>query len=379
MKRKLFLGLAALAALTITSCQKDLVINQIPEEQPIEFGTYVGRDAQTKASVTDLDALKASDKGFGVFAYYTTTADGFKTPFSDFSSNFMNNQQIKWNTTKSVWEYQPEKFWPNNTNDKLSFIAYAPYNNTLTINGSCETSITVPEDATNHVDFVYATDGTSDATNELINVSKQLVGGKVNFNFNHAMSRVGFKVDAVIDQSSEQVNGATDIDKSSPNENAIATGTTISVESVTISGAFTNSATLNLMTGEWTLPNNANRSYTLSSTNNDFESSVASAVTVDPQLLNTASEYLMLIPQSNVNVTISVTYKVTTTDGAITGNVVTTNNMSATLNDFDFEQGKAYNFVLHLGLTSVKFAAEVTTWDNIGAGTDKVVNVPNNN
>ena len=44
---------------------------------------------------------------------------------------------------------------------------------------------------------------------------------------------------------------------------------------------------------------------------------------------------------------------------------------------FKFEQGKAYNFVLHLGLTSVKLTAEVANWDPTD-GTDYAVNVPLN-
>jgi hypothetical protein len=45
--------------------------------------------------------------------------------------------------------------------------------------------------------------------------------------------------------------------------------------------------------------------------------------------------------------------------------------------DFTFVKGYAYNFVLHVGLNSVKFSAEVADWDELGEE-DIVVNVPLN-
>jgi len=75
---------------------------------------------------------------------------------------------------------------------------------------------------------------------------------------------------------------------------------------------------------------------------------------------------------------IEVTYVVETTDANLAGGKSSITN---TINSGDFtwtfEQGKAYNFVLHLGMTSVKFDAEVTSWVT-AEGTDVVVNVPIN-
>ena len=53
---------------------------------------------------------------------------------------------------------------------------------------------------------------------------------------------------------------------------------------------------------------------------------------------------------------------------------------SLTVFDFKFEQGKAYNFILHLGLSSVNFTASVTDWVTASTNpqTDVVVNVPLN-
>ena len=60
----------------------------------------------------------------------------------------------------------------------------------------------------------------------------------------------------------------------------------------------------------------------------------------------------------------------------LNGKSTIVNDITSQPFNFNFEQGKAYNFVLHLGLTSVKLSAEVSGWDETNI--DKVVNVPMN-
>ena len=94
--------------------------------------------------------------------------------------------------------------------------------------------------------------------------------------------------------------------------------------------------------------------------------------------------YLTVIPQledGDKDLQITVTYTVTTTDSRLAGGKsVVQSTVTSDAFDFTFEQGYAYNFVLHIGLTSVKFDAEVsdcTPWVE-GATEDIVVNVPLN-
>jgi hypothetical protein len=83
----------------------------------------------------------------------------------------------------------------------------------------------------------------------------------------------------------------------------------------------------------------------------------------------------MILPQ-NTTCKIEVTYDVITTDGALSGSTSTiTNKITSEEFSFEFGQGKAYNFCLHLGMTSVKFDAVVSDWTNIA---DIAVNVPKN-
>ncbi|MBR4088128.1 MAG: fimbrillin family protein, partial [Bacteroidales bacterium] len=400
MKKNLLIGLAALAAVTITSCQKDQVINQVPQEQAIEFGTYVGRDAQTKGSVTDISTLcgAANDtKGFGVFAYYTGTSDYTST----LTPNFMYNQRVYGTASGAqdptyTWSYSPIKYWPNNTGDKISFFAYAPYNHNNSnysisasnTQGDPTISYNVSDDLTNHVDLLYA------VPHE--NVTKQDIDEEINFHFYHALSRIGFKVEAMVDNKNGDNTGESDDDTTTPNgsinapASQDATGTTITLKELSLSGKFYPSGTLNLATSStptspassapiWnsTTPN-AIKTFTILNNQDTDDITVTTAKTTIKE-----DEFLMIIPQnfaevldpaSDEEVTIKVIYDVTTTDSSNSANSSTITNTITESFNFNFEAGKAYSFNLHIGLTSVKFTANVEDWDE----SDVAVNVPIN-
>ena len=369
MKKRLLLGLAALAAVTLTSCQKDQVINETPQQNAIEFGTYIGRDAQTKGSVLTTDGLKT--QGFGVYAYYTDNAN-----YNATSSplNFMNNEEVKYGTNS--WEYSPVKYWPNESQDKLTFFAYAPYqsnrNASSTQVGDPILTIDVDTDVTKHIDYTYATAGASLTT--LTNITKQSINSTIPFVFKHAMSRVGFKVEAVIDQTTGQGNGDNDEDNQTNSFNMSETTITVQeVELYAVNNFYTNSQ-LNLNGGSWIYGDRNTESYKLRKDGNNFND-IWCNVTVDKTQLNKDDSYIFMIP-SAFNVKVRVKYTVTTKDSSLLNeeskivNDITSDNFN-----FTFVQGKAYNFVLHLGLTSVKLSADVAEWDE---ATDHVVNVPLN-
>lgn len=360
MKTRFYVGLIALAALAFVGCAKDEVKSSV--DNAIEFGTYLGRDAQTKGSVFDTETMQGENVGFGVFAYYTDEErySAAATP------NFMNNQQVTYNESASAWTYAPVKYWPNEATDYVSFFAYAPYDESYTVPESGDPIIdfAVPANVTEHIDLVAA-------ENTHINCQKQAVNDVVKFTFKHALSRVGFKVEAVMDEVNDQENGDNDEDNQNKD---IAEGTTISVQEVEIYSYFNNSGKLNLNSAEWTDRAYSYTSYKL--TRDNFED-VADEVTITATPLNNEESYMMLIPTAASNkVKVRVKYTVTTEDDKLTGGAsVVENNITSDEFDFQFEQGKAYTFVLHLGLTSVKLDAEVADWEEMG---DYVVNVPNN-
>lgn len=249
MKKNFLLGFIAFAAMAVTSCTNDELNEFIPQEQAIEFGTYVGRDAQSRATATDLAALKLS--GFNVFAYlhapdvaptYTTTP-------------FMYNQAITWGTS---WDYNPKKYWPTDDNE-LDFLAYGPSGvgtARLTTDDEPGLSIEINTDAANQKDIVVAA--------PVINQTK--TDGTVEFTFSHILSRIDFQV--------------------------VATGTTVEVNSVTIKGKFVPNGVVDLITGDIDgTPSDTDLTYSLT----------------NPSV----TPYMMIIPVQLTNADVTINYTMT--------------------------------------------------------------------
>lgn len=387
MKTNDLCGWLAMAAMLVgTGCSTDEVVNDYSPNNAIEFGTYVGRNPESRVAETTLTTLQGADWGFGVYAHYKVNGG---TATSE--PNFMNNQKVTWNTTTSAWEYTPVKYWPNNDGDEIIFWAYAPWNTENT-----STSASAPS-------FKVA-DGTDYVAAEPVTKSKSTVNDvddKVKFTFAHVMSKVGFKVEAIIDelehgtpaQGQTTTNGTAD-ESTDATSNPITNKTTIVVTKVTLNGTLAQSGTMNWTNNAWTLtadqaksvfheltPDNfANKNtYTYKITQEQGqekkEYKLGQLATIEKADLNNANSYLMLVPQ-NVGINIEVEYSVITQDANLaTGFSCVDNKIKSSDFNFNFKGGEAYSFVLHLGLTSVKLEAEVSEWDN---ATDYVVNVPLN-
>lgn len=196
-KASIFYAFAAVSML-MTGCAKeasnanDAGVNT----DAIKFGTYLGRDAQTKGTVFDQDSLK---HGFGASAFYTgqlLIADWHRTDAAFGGPNFMRNQKVSYNATTGNWEYSPIKYWPTMEGDKITFFAYAPYatqannygfssNYDHFTNMNYSLLFTLQKDADRMVDFVAAA-----AYNQTFAANGN--GNKVVFNFIHTLSRISF-------------------------------------------------------------------------------------------------------------------------------------------------------------------------------------------
>lgn len=406
MKTKLFIGLA-MAAMMGVSCSNDETVNDYSPDNAIQFGTYVGRNAISRATIINNGAL--AEKGFGVFAYYTDDED-----FDEETStpNFMYNQQVTGEGTTTgeegstattyTWSYTPVKYWPNEADDKLTFFAYAPYadDNGLTLSAltatgsptitykmtvetdetTQEKTIAIPtgDDVDGMVDVLYLTNDRE----ELTNLTKQDVEGTVHFTFGHALSRVAFAARVMIDE----VNTEEDGSEEGEHDEAIALEeeTTITINSVKLTGKFHTSGTMNLNDGEWSFTPETPTdevSYVLSEENFTEDENVFNSDKIATDNLNNDESYIMLFPQEldeENTITITVDYTVETEDENLEGEKSVVNNVitsKAFSFEKGFEQGKAYKFVLHLGMTSVKLSAEVGEWDKENT---IVVNVPLN-
>lgn len=255
MKKYLFIAAAAVAMLASCSQSDDLsapVTQQNTEDNAVQFGTYVGGSAGSRATVgktgdintTVLHTGTGATDGFGVFAYYTKSTD-YTYNQTEFKPNFMYNQQVTTDGSTG-WTYSPTKYWPNGLNDqdngvggddetltaggKVSFFAYAPYvaaagtpdtddgiigmsaNNT-----QANPTITYQMPSTGIVDLLWgtanssgndlagntqagttlsdhtATNGAATPEHYKVNadLTKQQIDGKVNFKFIHALAKVG--------------------------------------------------------------------------------------------------------------------------------------------------------------------------------------------
>ena len=356
MKKKLFLGLLAAAAVTFTACQKDEVINEVPQDQAIGFGTYVGRDAQTKASVTNIDAMKdANYAGFGVFAYYTGSAD-YPVSNTTIAPAFMTNVKVWFDTSldPNAWNYANLKFWPGTT-DKISFFAYAPYQGTGITNlpsilTKSDPTITfaVQDEVENQIDLLYAEPVKDEYYNKNSN------GGTVSFNFKHALSRIGFKV---------KTSG---------------THYRVNIKTITISGKFYTGGVFNLNSQVFT----TKTPDTPTDTDYAFNFTTANEIsTTDGSIITATEQYAMIIPTNlstnEVSVTVKYTYEyqASTDIWSTPEEIVQTGTVGV-----NFEQGKAYNLVLTLDpLIPIKFnVTEVTGWDESEAGYNPGVDVTNN-
>lgn len=356
MKKKLFLCLLAAAAVSFTACQKDEVLNEVQQDNAIGFGTYVGRDAQTKAtSINDATSLQnaSATNGFGVFAYYTendTWNDQLDEPFIP---NFMNNINVKYS---GGWTYSPLRYWPKSGNDVISFLAYYPYKEGTVLKSDIEDDVTtystkidfrLNDDIKKQVDLMYHNNyaNTINLNNGVNNPVEA-----VSFNFAHALSRIGFKV-----TTGAETN----------------TNTTITINTVTLKFKNTEQkgihtlGELDIKTGNWIVNDNNRvaKDFVWSTTPGTNEGSFVETnyVTVGGSIdqLNHDNSYLMIPPVNDAKYQITVNYSVKTDgDGIATVN----NTFTSSENEIDLLSGKAYTFVLNIGLTAISFDATVSDW-----------------
>lgn len=384
----------ALATMTMVGCSSDEVVNEVAADKAIEFGTYVGRDAASRATV--IDVKKLAKDGFGVFAYYTGTVDLANGD----EPNFMNNQYVHSEDEGDTWVYDPVKYWPNNKGDKVSFLAYAPYHDDVAIEtlstNNHSIKFLVNSNVVEQEDLLYLCQGGDDKQEEhkTINLTKQGVDKTVNFHFLHALSRISFDAEVMVDlvnndQTGEPNDNKGDASTTDTEQSKVELEpeTTIEIKQVTLAGKFYKQGILNLNGGEWTPTETENiTKFVLGQSNFIEETGYKSYIFDDAdgknkrELSNPEDSYIMIIPQdfskAEDKLTITVEYDVVTEDEKLNGDKSTvTNIITSEPFGVNFLQGHAYKFTLHIGMTSVKLSAIVEGWGN---EEDITVNVPIN-
>lgn len=389
MKKSIFLGIIALAAVSMTSCSNDEVTLAYPQDDAIEFGTYLGRDALTRGVVLDNNNLA----NFGVFASYTGESDWASTD----GYNFMYNQFVEKSGT--YWAYSPKKYWPTNKGDKISFFAYAPYatgatapNNGITV-VSANTAKDAPvinynitaDNLENQADFVAdvlmnqvrnGDDHTLDSDDRL--VSFQLLHELTRLGFTAKLDRDAYAVGDGVNQTVVNIKSitflpadefCTSADYTFATENdtpgTLKRGTW---SNFTGAGALDIAKLLNIATFD--LAGYTTPGILVPDTN---------PVTLFKENATPVQEYLFLIPRGEAGISadgkvkIAVAYDIVTVDPSLAArHSVTPATKIIEFPAGSLKQGVAYMFNLTFGLNEIKLDAKVVDWDNatIDGGVD---------
>ena len=271
MYKKFFMGIAAMAALTLVSCSSDDLnsLSGTPSKnEAISFDSYLGRSAVSvngsRGSMLEIADLKSSADGFGVFGNYSST-DG-----EAFGSNLFDNQKVTYSNTNNKLEYSPEKYW--SPQGHIDFLAYAPRVDGTTLNGS-SIEFTVADNAAGQKDLLWA-----NATNQTM-ANNSGTDKKVKFQFGHALSRLGYTVKT----------------------NLTGTSTTITLKKITLAGsadetktAFYTKGTIDLSktssTGLWKTSD--------TDTKQNFYWVSSDKTLSNPETKNSDTDYLFVIPQN---------------------------------------------------------------------------------
>ena len=342
-----------IAQLVLSGCAGEAVEEtSSSSSSEINFDAYVGRNASTRSSETNITLLKGTEgnSGFGVFARYKHT-DGTISPLM-----LMNNERVTWNKDQKHWEYTNTRYWPNE--GSVDFYAFAPH--------SAEPKLVSPKDNGNYAieepnsTCIYFPSNMSPVDLVWANAKDRTKTEKpVKFTFNHALARLGFDITA--------------------NQDLEENGAVIKVQEVELygvdetSGIFIMAGYLNLENGDWApYDNNISWFYTWTPTGkvdgNKDENSIIYKLSAPSQLdhehnkiTNADDSYIFIIPQEKPkNFNLKITY--TVTQGNFKENVTVTKNLLDVLpgdsNPY-FKGGKAYVFHFKLSLDPVNF--NVTT------------------
>lgn len=380
--KKTFL-LAAVAIAAFSSCSNDEQTDALVKKTDataVAFDSYLVRSRAT--DLTTNASIQAAGAGFGVYAYDQGTLPVVDYTNSFVAPNFFSNQQVTYNgtSTPAAWEYTNIKYWPNNPGAMLSFYAYAPYNASITtdvasnprliLNGDYNgpaLQYKMPSSLAAGIDLCWGQE--LGQTLAPVNKTKPGVGDKIQFNFKHALSRLGFNIQVFNDQATDG-SGHSDAEA-----DPIKAGTTIRVQSLKLIGNFATSGILSLYDGKWDAPIANTAEYELNGVLNPTISAglTASAAATELPLFADADTYVMMIPGGSFK--IQITYDVETVDPNLPDGKSVVRNVITSDDAFTSQAGVATNYHLNLGMTTVKFDANVVDWNT---PTNEEVDLPNN-
>lgn len=415
MTRRILISVAALAL--AASCAQVENYTPVIPDSPVEFAWYSNRTSNaTKAdptyfvgdeTVTGTQRHLPVGTAFGVFGYFHPQQTGTAGSWDDSQPNYPNlfyNEAVTVAQTSGTYTYNytNSRFWPKNELDRISFLAYYPYNAHLNTDGSQNNNIIVePVLDTRYkhkgmVSFNYRTpDNSENATDFMISdmcaeQSKAIWdsdpshatgitgadgtenGTRVRFFFHHALSQVRVKSinfdtslngDVTVQVDSVKFNGIYVYGNCQPVPDTLANGK------------------LNPdPTGKGRIPITEKWSNLL-----DYRPGGKSGVKAD-RCFDASNNFilnnvLLLIPQNPfpAGASIAVYYTLTRGEDPITHEKYTysKNVLSAPLTTtkvYGWDAGMIYTYNIYLNLKSINIKADVVPW--LEAGEDVFMEEP---
>lgn len=408
MKKNSIILILLLAAGAVSCTSDDVAERPLgtlwDETSPVEFGIYASDPVSDVSRATSLTAGDVKAASIGVFAFHQGAygLEDYLDTKQGYTPNFMYNQKLEYQSDK--WTYSPIKYWPGSQRDKVSFFAYAPYNEHLGVDGVVTPfnnlmlqdvppvdgyrlqlgydhmgpgiEYFISDDPAQGVDLLWgARQGTTPAVSPF-DLTRQGTGDRVQLEMKHALSRLDF--DVQVWTNAVAATGATN--------NAIPAGTTVSIRSVSLKGNFAGRGTLRLYDGTWQKDLRSMHDLTFRDDQGQFSTAVHDGLdgedtkTAAVPLLagihtTTATDvknnYVMVLP--DVTFYFEIVYDVTTVDNTNPQNtsVITNTVRSTDLNAghsgstdgwYTLRQGCAYMFHLTIGLRTIVFDVQMDDW-----------------
>lgn len=405
MKKNLLI--TALAVLSLASCGKveTYVPDTLMEDAPIDFSWYTNRSMGSSSSApatkanptyfvgsttaTGQERHLNSGTSMGVFGYFHPQSNGAAGTW-DTSVGAYNAPNLFYNEPVSISEssgnytynYANSRFWPKNKLDRISFIAYYPWNELNTTGAATDETIVepfldvnsvrqgmvgfyyvVPAKSEDQVDFMVS-DLCLEQSKAVWNDdhSKGLTGnanGKVKFFFHHALSQVRVK------SVSFDTGNNTDVQLKINYivfRNVAVFGQCIPVPNFGAADATGRVP----VTPTWP-------SGTLVPKRPDYTSGVTADVCYNSSTGTwDVNKFLLMIPHTFFNdATIEVNFDVIRTTDSETGEYYsyTGNTLSAPLTTtsvYEWQAGKIYTYNITLDLKQIKVTADVIDWLDAG-------------
>lgn len=399
MKKRTTYILLLAALLSGFGCSKveTYVKDVLDEDVPIDFSWYSDRNLETKADpnyfVGDVNATGVerhlnSGTSMGVFGYFHPQNAGAAGTWQKGAGaynapNLFYNEPVSITKTGEnyTYDYANSRFWPRNKLDKISFIAYYPWNELNTSGSATEDTIVepfldnrserqgmvgfyyvVPEKSEKQVDFmvsdlcleqskaVWAGDNSQGLTGN--------ANGKVKFFFHHALSQIRVKSVSFDTGGNDQVDLKINY--------IVFRNVAVFGQCIPVPDFSTTTATgRTTVTPTWPTSSLVPR-------RPNYTSGVTADVCYDSSTDKwNVNKFLLMIPhQFFTGATIEVNFDVTRKNMG-TGEYYSYlgNTLSAPLTTtsvYEWQAGKIYTYNITLDLKQIKVTAEVVDWLDSG-------------